>query len=78
MDLSLFDHLGSSSANTDVGATSSSLKRPSGIQSNTDGKKSRVNLEGIEDRLAGTVVEKVQYYEIFYSDWVFYTDMIWL
>lgn len=60
MDLDLFDHFGASGATTDTATSSSgSLKRKE-VQGSTSTKKGRLDeLDGIEDRIAGRIVEKV-------------------
>lgn len=58
MDLSLFDHFESAPADSSSSAASSKKRvQPSGPQQTT--KRGKVD-EGIEERIAGTVVEKVR------------------
>lgn len=58
MDLSLFDHFGGTDSGIGL-STSSSTKRLVSDNSAPVSKKSRSCEDGIEERLAGTVIEKV-------------------
>jgi len=66
MDLDLFDHFGSSSTGGDASSGSSgALKRTANHSTASSSKKGRLDeLDGIEDRISGKIVETVSCYRL--------------
>lgn len=60
MDLDLFDHFGASGTSAEATTSSSGSLKRSAVPGNTSSKKGRLDeLDGIEDRISGRIVEKV-------------------
>jgi len=60
MDLDLFNHFGASGTSAEATTSSSGSLKRSALPGNTASKKGRLDeLDGIEDRIAGRIVEKV-------------------
>lgn len=69
MDLDLFDHFGSTSTGGDASSGSSgAVKRSANHSTASSSKKGRLDeLDGIEDRVSGKIVETVRRYVILWQ-----------